>query len=338
MEEGAQQAVDFESLLAAGKDLTSADAARLEARLEADVENERVRGLLLAYYTRASRNDALAAEERAYAARSLERLVIWVMQHHVEWSQARFSSWAWAHDTGQRFRWLLAWSKAVKRAPTDLRVLMNAAFFHALNSESALPLLERARELAPNDPEVLRTLAMHLRLGPGANARSLELLEQTVALEQLPERRRSDLVRLAQAAWRAERWERADSAAREALSSTFDAAQPASDTLAHEAWHVAGKCALHRGDAEEAKRCLLASTDVRPGAVLALWPGPRMELAQRLLGRGERDIVLEYLRRLVGRVKVIPSKGHASLTDDIGAWIASLERGATPDFGNYARE
>ncbi len=86
--------------------------------------------------------------------------------------------------------------------------------------------------------------------------------------------------------------------------------------------HVLGLVALHDGDTGAARYYLLASIDN------AGWPGmdefgPNLTLAQRLLERGEREAVIEYLERC----KKIWSRGGEKLKQ----WLAILRAGSTPD-------
>jgi hypothetical protein len=68
----------------------------------------------------------------------------------------------------------------------------------------------------------------------------------------------------------------------------------------HMANLILGLIAVEAGDTKKAKEHLFASATFPPGRVLPASPvlisfGPSMELAKRLLAKGEKDVVLEYL-------------------------------------------
>lgn len=62
----------------------------------------------------------------------------------------------------------------------------------------------------------------------------------------------------------------------------------------HNANQLLGLISVREGDLDSAKRYLLAAGNT-PGSPQLDSFGPQMHLAQTLLSRGERDIVLEYL-------------------------------------------
>jgi hypothetical protein len=64
--------------------------------------------------------------------------------------------------------------------------------------------------------------------------------------------------------------------------------------VVHEANQILGLAALQEGNIEEAKRYLLAAGRTLGSPQLDSF-GPHMELAQKLLARGEKEVVVEYL-------------------------------------------
>ena len=88
---------------------------------------------------------------------------------------------------------------------------------------------------------------------------------------------------------------------------------------------VLGQLALVAGDVEGAKAHLLAFAETTGSPTLCSF-GPSMVLAGGLLARGERDVVLDYLRRC-------SSFWHDG-ADQLSRWAGAIERGATPDFGS----
>jgi len=86
----------------------------------------------------------------------------------------------------------------------------------------------------------------------------------------------------------------------------------------HDANDVLGRVALLRGNLPRAKDCLLDAA-ATPGGGILNRSGPRMLLAQELLDRGEREVVIEYLQK----VKTFWSSGAVS----IARWISDIRAG-----------
>lgn len=93
-------------------------------------------------------------------------------------------------------------------------------------------------------------------------------------------------------------------------------------------WFGSGRAALHAGDVEGAKRQLLESAkdDCSPRIHFL---GPNMRLAKELLERGERDTVLEYIKRL----RPVWDSGE----DALDHWERTIREGGMPDFGHRGR-
>ncbi|MGB2603885.1 MAG: hypothetical protein WBC78_09830 [Candidatus Sulfotelmatobacter sp.] len=121
--------------------------------------------------------------------------------------------------------------------------------------------------------------------------------------------------------------EKAERYASEALSLILPPSGDPFDTSAeaiHDAHMVAGIVVLRRGDIQRAKEHLLASASTRGSQELKML-GPNLTLADELLKRGERDVVVQYLDQCRQFWKV----GNHRLA----AWIAQIRNGESPDFG-----
>lgn len=92
----------------------------------------------------------------------------------------------------------------------------------------------------------------------------------------------------------------------------------------HDANLVLGRIAVRNGQMEDAKRYLLASGRT-PGTPQMMSYGPNMSLANDLLAKGERQVVLDYLEVCRGFWK--GSEGR------LDKWIEEVKSGKTPDFG-----
>lgn len=93
---------------------------------------------------------------------------------------------------------------------------------------------------------------------------------------------------------------------------------------AHKGHVVLGRIALAKGDVKTASNHLLEAGNVKGGATLQSF-GPNMALAKELLEHGERDVVIAYLKECKG----FWDMGQKKLDD----WIATIEKGETPNFG-----
>jgi len=88
---------------------------------------------------------------------------------------------------------------------------------------------------------------------------------------------------------------------------------------------VMGRIALREHRDEDAKRCLIAAGH-SPGSPQMDTVGPNMSLAEALLGKGERETVLQYfeLCRKFWRM----DRGR------LDAWRDQVKAGRIPDFGD----
>ena len=86
----------------------------------------------------------------------------------------------------------------------------------------------------------------------------------------------------------------------------------------HDANDVLGRIALRDGNVQQAKEYLLKAAATKGEGIMSTL-GPRMLLAQALLDRGERDVVLEYLEEIK-----TSWKGGAIQLD---YWIAAIRKG-----------
>ncbi|MGL4554258.1 MAG: hypothetical protein ACRC33_24100, partial [Gemmataceae bacterium] len=87
---------------------------------------------------------------------------------------------------------------------------------------------------------------------------------------------------------------------------------------------VLGHLALAGGDVRKAKQHLVEAGRT-PGSPGLNSFGPKMQLAKDLLERGEREVVLEYLR--------LCSAFWKPRDQSLDQWIHTVEQGGIPDFG-----
>jgi hypothetical protein len=92
----------------------------------------------------------------------------------------------------------------------------------------------------------------------------------------------------------------------------------------HDANMVAGLIALRNANVERAKQLLLISSETIGSHELTTF-GPNLSLADELLKRGERDVVVQYLKNCRRFWKM-----GVRVLDE---WIAQIQDGSEPDFG-----
>jgi hypothetical protein len=96
------------------------------------------------------------------------------------------------------------------------------------------------------------------------------------------------------------------------------------DYLIHECTLLLGRVALREGKIKRAGDYLLASARVQGSGTLSSF-GPNMMLAQELLQKGQRDVVLQYFE-LCGRF-------WSHDRGQLAKWTAQVQAGAMPSFG-----
>jgi hypothetical protein len=92
----------------------------------------------------------------------------------------------------------------------------------------------------------------------------------------------------------------------------------------HQGNLVLGRIALDENKIEIAKRHLLDAARTPGSPVLGSF-GPSMTLANELLKKGEREVVIEYFH--------LCSKFWKSGRDRLKNWQATVKQGGTPNFG-----
>ena len=158
---------------------------------------------------------------------------------------------------------------------------------------------------------------------------SLALTEQAYELKRGGDSELQTLAELAERAFQAEEYAQATSYADLALARADELSGQLVFSIGnavHHAHLVLGKLALRQGDVASAREHLLAAGRT-PGSPQLATFGPNMRLAQLLLERGQKDVVLEYLALCGHFWRIGIEKGI------LDKWSATVQRGETPDFG-----
>lgn len=287
--------------------------------------------LLLSYY---AQKRSLNGDEIARVERSLG-VLIRECSSAVIWQQVASFAAILSHDRAVYLRSRALWRRESQRHPNDPRVLASAADFMIVGDDDveALRLVGRAIELsASNFRYYAQRARLYARLD-GEQAKQVcgkhscseeahNAFEEALALAE--SERRSIAVAAARAALHADDFVTAEKLANGLIGGAQRDDAPILGDELHHGHLVLGSIALARKDVDSAKRHLLLAAMTSGSAVLSTF-GPNMALAKQLLELGERDVVLEYLRRC------------ASFWDrpQLAEWSASIQRGEVPDFGPH---
>ena len=312
----------------AGAQLEPDEAEALEERLHRNPHDSTARMQLLGYHSSKQWTDPASAERHG-------ELVLWMIRNdprnpvlgmpygHIE---PHLRPQAYAQAKG-------AWLERIEYDPEDVVLLGHAAALvggpsEASDHDLAISLLERARAADPHNAE------WHFKLGQiysmqgtmgvaeseeAAAAKALPYFERAYQIGGVPFGAIA-LISVMRAAFTAGEVDDARAYALEVLDSQDpllgdgDARHRANVTL--------GRVVLAEGDHEEAGRYLLAAGRAGGSPSLSTF-GPNMRLAQELLERGQRDVVLEYFELC----------GAFWKKDQLDEWADQVRAGEMPEFG-----
>jgi tetratricopeptide (TPR) repeat protein len=311
-----------------GKKLLMQDVKRLEAELDTDPRNVASRALLLGYYFSNTATHTLALERR-------HKHIIWTIANVADSEIAAVPEIGLGATDGDVYSEAKRlWLQQIRDKPENTTMLWNAAaFFYGEETPLAESLLRKGQALEPQDPRWCQKLGQLYLLGldrlsgearKEAGAKSLAELEKALSATEDEVSRGYILTNAARAAMEADERDKGRSYALELLERGHMEDSCDDVLYTHKACLILGRIALREGNVEEAKKCLLEATEVKGESLQGSFD-PYMKLAQELLLRGEREAVLEYLRRCAAK--------WITTNHRLERWIYSLEHGETPDFG-----
>ena len=281
--------------LRAGRELSQEGAVALEQRLADNPGDHTARVQLIVYYFFGRPPNSGARKRRIEHVQWLvrnqpEAEVLSVPPgqiHHRVDADAYSEAWT-------------AWSQHLESMPDNLKVLRNAAGFLMFSDrQRAIELLERAQRIDGSNPLWARELGHLHRLDMGGGGRALDAEAAARALAEFERAynlrgaaRGDSLLRyLAETALAAGQTEKARAYADTMLSN--DTKGWNLGNRIHHGHLTLGKIALAEGNLEEAKNRLLKAGET-PGSPQLNSFGPKMDLANALLERGEKEVVVRY--------------------------------------------
>jgi tetratricopeptide (TPR) repeat protein len=328
MQEG-DEGERFDELTLAGDRLSSEEAAELESAVAQDPADLDNRARLLGYYS-----PHMFDSEDARAA--YERHALWVVENRPESPLAgtvvMTGLCGLGDETAENATHL--WQKQVDASPRSAPVLSNAAMLLEHTDEQlGEEYLRKGQELEPDNFEWHERLGLHLFLSGIRDAppeerrkraeKALEEYEKAATLCRVPERRQLILEYQAKTAIESGNLEKAEWYARKLLASAGNPTAPLCGNALHHGNLILGRVALQRGDVEKAEEHLMAAGS-RHAILQREVCGPNMALAKELLERGEREVVLRFLKLWEG--------SWAKRLGDLAKWTEAIENGEIPDF------
>lgn len=270
--------------------------------------------------------------------------LLWLAQHHPAIELAGFDRLPRELIPAVYDAIVVALEAYVAQAPHNTARLRRLADFVRLDDpQRSISLLRQCCEIEPGEAEWATLLgnALHQRRAyfpegeeqKSSAAEALAQYERALALEPLDLDGHLHLLDVACAAMAAGQTARAVEAAERVLreASAFENTWQFGNSI-HHGNIVLGLVAMAVGDHTEASRRLLAAGKTRGSPQLDSF-GPDAELANRLLGVGAREAVLEYLRECQ---RFWEDKGQLARA------IEQVERGDTPclwqDVRGFAEE
>ncbi|MEM7353461.1 MAG: RNA polymerase subunit sigma-24 [Acidobacteriota bacterium] len=311
----------------AGRQMSAADAAELEAQLRQEPNHLASHIRLANYYM---------GQPTAEARSARTTHVLWIIRHHPASRAAGNPAFQLlpgidgkAYDQARD-----AWLEQTETHGNDAQVLGNAAkFFLISDRERAKQLLLRAKSLEPASSEWPRQLGHLYQLDlmgapkgsrPATARQALHELE-TSLIGAAAADRWANLVNVAKAAFEAGEHDKARSYANELLADAPGQEQSWNyGNAIHHGNLILGRLALLSGDTPRASDYLLAAGRT-PGSPQLNSFGPNMILAKELLEAGEQAAVLQYFE-LCGNFWTLHS-------GRLEAWAESIADGEAPIFG-----
>jgi len=308
-------------LLYSGKSLSKSKSEELEAALRKTPEKVDDRLVLIGYYSENAKTPSDRSRLRTH--------VLWMIENHPEHPATSEPSLRdLPDDVDANAKIMALWRKNVESLGDQLDVLKNAErFFFGKDPAEAERLINRISEKEPNNREWPNELAQLYRMFgiPGAQiedpaGRASEAYKRVLALTRLPAARETLAGEMAEAAFKVGDFSGAAEFAKIHLQGKDRTAPQRANT-------ILGRVALRSGDLTSAKQYLLDSSGPDAGKDVSL-SGPTMILAKELLEQGETDAVLQYLENCLA----LWPRGQ----DALQIWIADIQHGKMPNFGNLA--
>ena len=346
---------DFD-MIAGGKTLLpAAEVLKLETKLKTAPDDIETRKRLLRNYS----SYEIKVTPKTSAARLNHRL--WFVKNRPELDQRGLYGFTTSGDSFKEteLEELRAeWLRQVAADENNVAIRQNAVeFLRSNDNDNAIQLLEKGIPLHPEKYEfrvmLINLLQSELEKEPTDSSKRLKLAQEIAsngetALRLLKKERSSErdrernelLINLCRATLELGKLERAKELATELIIEFGQAISDAKfDDSSHVANIVLGRIALRLGDTPKAKEHLLTAVRAPLRQNYASLSKIDTALAKELFDKGEKDIVLEYLRMCesLSNLKAYPESYHIEIKS-LKAWQGQIKQSKKPsfEFGNDA--
>ncbi len=312
--------------------LTPSDVSELEKKVTSNSGDIESRESLLIYYGLHSTEKGLEKNKAKH--------VLWIIENMPESTIAGlpFISLDPFFDGDSFFEAKQLWKKKVGENPDNIKILANAANFCSLyDREAAKEYLEKLKKLEPERPEWQKRLG-ELALtdammetvtakNPEQCAEALKKIEASVKMAGGNDNRFYSLGDMARLALDSGDIKKATEYSNELLTMapTFKDDWNYGNAI-HDGHTILGRIALKNGDIEKAKEHLIESGKTDGSPQLNSF-GPSMDLAKKLMERGEKDVVIQYLELCKGFWEM--SNGT------LERWINEIRTSGSTKFSKY---
>ena len=269
------------------------------------------------------------------AKRELHEHIFWLIKNHPDADISGHLRGYIDNNFLQRSAFAKAkalWLGQISDHPENAKIAANAAsFFTSSNRDRAISLYQLAKRIEPQNSDWPQRLSHLYALETIGQTGASKVKAAKVALNEMElafslvtdeEKRMYILSELAKDSYEAQEIEKASSYAKQLLANPPSGHNYGGTVF--QGNHILGRIALDENEIDLAKSYLLAAAQTPGSPVLGSF-GPSMYLANELLKRGERDVVIEYFRLC----SVFWEMGR----DKLKHWEATVKRGGTPAFG-----
>lgn len=308
--------------------LSAAEVKALEAKLKKDPGDENTRGELLQYYT----SESFKSEE---AKKKRKELISWIMKNKPESDLAAdgFGGLDLHFDNKFYEKNKEIWLKLIGKNPENIAILRNAAYY-VLFEDMALAedLIRKCKILDPDNPNWPKELGMMYWM-EGIKPDNDKETSKNAARKALPEYEEAYslshdcgfkycmLADLAKCSFDAGNFEKAKKYALQMLEEARkDTKNWNYGNAIHDGNLVLGRISFAEGKIREAKEYLLKAGDT-PGSPQLDSFGPNMTLAKDLLEKGEKDAVIDYLKKC------------SKFWKEAEGLLKSIDKGESPEWG-----
>jgi len=304
---------------------------KLEEKLQTEPDNLQVRIKLLNYYFR---NRFKSEDARA----KRQEHVLWVIKHHPE-AEIAGRPQAILDPVLDGVVYQVAkdlWLKQVEAYGRNINVIMNAAKYFAVHdTDISIKLLNKLQKIEQDNPKIYMRLAhmysLKMRHTYSKDLRTKFAKQALVEYEKALKTVKNKLEKFyilpnaTKAAFEAGEYKKAELMALELLSESQDNKNDWNyGNAVHHGNLILGRISLQKGEIEKAKEFLMKAGET-PGSPQLNSFGPNMTLARELLEKGEKEIVLKYLKKC--------SKFWKCDRGRLQKWGIEIENGEIPEFG-----